>query len=185
MKIVVALTGASGVVIGKRLVEELNGHEVHLIVSAGARDVAVHEKVDLYAAGKLAAKVHADDDMHSPLASSSNPVDAMVIAPCSMKTLSAVANGYADRLIARCAENVLKTGRRLVVVPRDTPLTLAAIDNMRSLKLAGAVILPPSVAYYTEPRTVDDVTNFAVGKILDVLGLGHDLYPRWGQNKIN
>jgi flavin prenyltransferase len=179
MKIVVAVTGASGVILGKRLVEELKGHEIHLIVSLGAKDVARHEKVDLKAVERLAAKVHAEDDMFSPLASSSNIVDAMVVVPCSMKSLSGMANGYADNLITRAAENVLKMGGRLVVVPRDTPLTLAAIENMRKLKLGGAIVMPPNVAYYSGPKTIADVTDFMVGKILDALRLDHRLYGRW------
>jgi len=105
-----------------------------------------------------------------------------VVVPCSMKTLSAIANGYADNLIVRAAENVLKMGRKLVVVPRDTPLSLAAIENMRRLKLAGAIVLPPNVAYYFGPKTIDDVTDFMAGKILDALGVGHELYRRWGND---
>jgi flavin prenyltransferase len=179
MRIVVAITGASGVVLGKRLTEELKGHEVHLIVTSAAKDVARHEKVDLDALANKVSKVHGEHDMLSPLASSSNLVDAMVVVPCSMKTLSAIANGYADNLITRAAENVLKMGGRLIVVPRDTPLTLAAIENMRRLKLGGAVILPPAVAYYSGPKTIGDVTDFIVGKVLDVLRIEHSLYARW------
>ena len=181
MKIAVAITGASGVVIGKRLVEELKGHEVHLIVTSSARDVAKHENVDLKAAENTATQTHGENDMHSPLASSSNLVDAMVVAPCSVKTLSSIANGYADNLVARSAENVLKMGGRLIVMPRDTPFSLAAIENMRALKLAGAIILPPNVAYYHNPKTVDDITDFMVGKVLDTLRIDHKLYKRWRQ----
>ena len=179
MRVVVAVTGASGVVLAKRLVEELREQEVHLIVSSNAVDVAAHEGVDLEAVKKLASMVHSEDDMHSMLASSSNRVDAMIVVPCSMKTLSAVANGYADNLITRAAENVLKLGGRLVVVPRDTPLTLAAIENMRKLKLGGAIILPPNIGYYSMPESVGDVTDFIVGKILDTLQVDHMLYQRW------
>jgi len=179
MKIIVAVTGASGVVLAKRLVEELKGHEVHLIVTAAAEDVARHEKVDLEGLRKKAAKVHGEHDMYSPLASSSNILDAMVVVPCSMKSLSAMANGYSENLVTRAAENVLKMGGRLVVVPRDTPLTLAAIENMRALKLGGAIILPPNVAYYSNPKTVGDITDFMVGKVLDVLRINHRLYRRW------
>ncbi len=180
MKIVVAVTGASGTVLAERLLQNLKGHETHLIVSGGAAEVASHEGVDLGALGRLASRVHGEHDMYSPLASSSNVMDAMVVVPCSMKTLSAVANGYAGNLITRAAENVLKLGGRLIVAPRDTPLTLAAIENMRALKLAGAIILPPNVAYYSGPKTIDDVTDFITGKILDALGIGHKLYRRWG-----
>jgi flavin prenyltransferase len=179
MRIIVAVSGASGTILAKRLIESLKGHEVHLILSSGAKEVAKLESVDTGAMERLAKKAHGESDMTSALASSSNPVDAMVIVPCSMKTLSAVANGYADNLITRAAENVLKMGGRLIVTPRDTPLSLAAIENMRSLKLAGAIILPANIAYYSEPKTVDDITDFIVGKILDALRIEHKLYGRW------
>jgi len=181
MRVVVAVTGASGIVLAKRLLEELkgHGHETHLIVSRGAADVAEDEDVDLDEMRGLSSAVHEAGDMRSILASSSNPVDAMVVVPCSMKTLSSIANGYADNLITRAAENALKMGWRLIVVPRDTPLTLAAIENMRRLKLGGALILPPNVAYYNKPETADDVTDFIVGRILDALRIDHSLYRRW------
>jgi 4-hydroxy-3-polyprenylbenzoate decarboxylase len=153
VEIVVAITGASGVIIGVRLLEALTEqgvNQVHLLVSAAAEG-----------------------------ASSSCAPEAMVVAPCSMKTLSAIAHGYADDLIVRVAEIMLRMGRRLVLMPRETPLSLPAIENLRLAKLAGAIILPPVVAYYPRPRTVDDITDFFVGKVLDVLGLGHDLYRRW------
>jgi 4-hydroxy-3-polyprenylbenzoate decarboxylase len=180
MKIIIAITGASGVILGKRLTEELHNHELHLIISSGARDVAAHENVDFNQLMGKVVRLHGEHDMGSILASSSNPMDAMVVVPCSMKSLSALANGYTDNLISRSAENILKLGGRLIVCPRDTPLTLAAIDNMRSLKLAGAIILPPNMAYYNEPKGLDDVTNFFVGKIMDALGIDHGLYHRWG-----
>jgi 4-hydroxy-3-polyprenylbenzoate decarboxylase len=99
-----------------------------------------------------------------------------------MKTLSAVAHGYASDLIVRVAEMVLRLGRPLVLMPRETPLSLAAIENMRLAKLAGAIILPPVVAYYPRPQTVDDMTAFFVGKVLDALNMEHNLYRRWGES---
>jgi 4-hydroxy-3-polyprenylbenzoate decarboxylase len=98
-----------------------------------------------------------------------------------MKTLSAIARGYTDDLVGRAAEIMLRLGRPLVLMPRETPLSLPAIENMRAAKLAGAVILPPVIAYYPQPKTVDDVTDFFVGKVLDVLGVEHSLYRRWGE----
>ena len=182
MRITVAVTGASGTVLAKRLIENLKGHEVSLIVTESARQVAQYEKVDLKAMEKRAANVYDGRDMLSPLASSSNRVDAMVVVPCSVKSLSAIANGYADSLVTRAAENVLKMGWKLIVVPRDTPLSLAAIENMGKLKTAGAIILPPIVGYYSEPKTVDDVTDFIVGKILDCLAIEHRLYRKWRED---
>jgi polyprenyl P-hydroxybenzoate/phenylacrylic acid decarboxylase-like protein len=103
----------------------------------------------------------------------------MIVTPCSMKSLSAIAQGYTNDLVARAADNVLRMKRRLVLVPRETPLSLAAIENMRSAYLAGAVILPPAIAYYFEPQSIDDMTDFVVGKILDALEISHELYRRW------
>lgn len=180
MRIIVAITGASGTVLGQRLLEELKGHETHLIISKGAEDVAkFEENTSTDEIRKIAKFTYLEDDLTAVIASSSYHIDAMVIIPCSMKTLSAVANGFADNLITRAAENVLKMGWKLVVVPRDTPLTLAAIKNMEKLKLGGAIILPPVIAYYQKPKTIEDVTDFFVGKVLDVLEIGHNLYEKW------
>jgi 4-hydroxy-3-polyprenylbenzoate decarboxylase len=182
MEIVVALTGASGVTIGARLLEVLAegaGHEVHLLVSEGARAVIAHELDEEPA---LPATWRWDvGNLAAPIASSSRAPQAMVVVPCSMKTLAAMAHGYATDLIVRCAEVMLRMNRPLVVVPRETPLSLPAIGNMRLLKLAGAILLPPVVAYYSRPLSVDDMTDFFVGKILDTLGVEHELYRRWGE----
>jgi 4-hydroxy-3-polyprenylbenzoate decarboxylase len=176
MRLIVAVTGASGVVLAARLLDELRDYEVHLIVSDAARAVLRHE---LGSEDLPAARRYGEGDWSSPLASSSFVVDGMAIVPCSMKTLAMVGHGLSSNLIGRAAENVLRMGRRLVLVPRETPLSLAAIDSMRQAKLAGAIILPPNLAYYFRPQTLDDMNDFVVGKILDVLGLPHDLYQRW------
>jgi 4-hydroxy-3-polyprenylbenzoate decarboxylase len=180
MELVVALTGASGVVIGVRLLEVLMSsgeHQVHALVSEGAKSVLALEMgdaVDLPSTFRW--EVH---DLAAPISSSSRAPEAMVIAPCSMKTLSAVAHGFAEDLIVRVAEMMLRLNRPLVLMPRETPLSLPDIENMRLARLAGAVLLPPVVAYYPAPRTIEDVTDFFVGKVLDALGLPHDLYRRW------
>jgi len=181
MEIVVAITGASGVVIGVRLLQVLaepGEHEVHLLLSEGGKAVMTQElgaDVPLRATHRW--DVH---DLTAPIASSSCAPDAMVVAPCSMKTLSAVANGYAAGLIGRAAEIMLRMGRPLILMPRETPLSLPAIENMRLARLAGAILLPPMVAYYPQPRTVEEITDFFVGKVLDLLRLDHELYRRWG-----
>ena len=184
MEIVVAITGASGVVIGARLLEvlaEQGDHQVHLLVSAAAEAVIVQE---MGAAVHLPATHRWDvGSFSAPIASSSRAPDAMAIAPCSMKTLAAIAHGFADDLIVRTAETMLRLHRPLVLMPRETPLSLAAIENMRHAKLAGAILLPPVVAYYFSPQTIEQVTDFFVGKVLDVLGLEHRLYQRWGECK--
>jgi len=180
MEIVVAITGASGVVIGVRLLEALAEspqHQVHLLVSTGGQALLDQE---VGTGLQLPATYRWDvADMTAPIASSSRAPQAMVVAPCSMKTLSAIAHGFADDLIVRTAEIMLRCNRPLVLMPRETPLSLPAIENMRMARLAGAILLPPMVAYYPEPRSVDEVTDFFVGKVLDVLGLEHNLYKRW------
>jgi 4-hydroxy-3-polyprenylbenzoate decarboxylase len=182
VEIVVAISGASGSAIGVRLLEVLaaqGGHTVHLIVSSGAETVMAHE---LGAGVRLPASHRWDaHDFSAPIASSSRAPQAMVVAPCSMKTLSAIAHGYAEDLIVRTAEIMLRLNRPLVLMPRETPLSLPAIESMRLARLAGAILLPPVVAYYPQPQTVDDITDFFVGKVLDVLGVEHKLYRKWGQ----
>jgi len=185
VKVVVAVTGASGVVLGKRLIEELSGHETHVIVSDGAKKVAEYEEgVSASEFDGLGSVRYDSSNLAAKIASSSYKIDAMAVAPCSLKTLSAIANGYADNLIVRAAENCLKMGWRLVVVPRDTPLSLSAIENMKKIKLAGGIVLPPNVAYYNLPETAADMTEFVVGKILDALGIEHNLYRKWGSDVV-
>jgi len=184
LELVVAITGASGVVIGVRLLEVLaaqGSHQVHLLLSQAGEAVIAHElggEVALPATWRWSV-----EEMAAPIASSSRAPAAMVVVPCSMKTLSAIAHGYAADLVGRTAEIMLRLNRPLVLMPRETPLSLPAIENMRLARLAGAILLPPIVAYYPQPRSVDDLTDFFVGKVLDVLDLEHDLYRRWGEEK--
>jgi 4-hydroxy-3-polyprenylbenzoate decarboxylase len=158
---------------------EKEEYGIHLIVSGAGEAVIAHE---LGLEAQLPATHRWEvGDLGAHLSSSSRAPDAMVVAPCSMKTLSAIAHGYAGNLIVRTAENMLRLGRPLVLMPRETPLSLSAIENMRLARLGGAIILPPVMAYYARPQTVDDVTDFFVGKVLDVLRLDHGLYRRWGE----
>jgi 2,5-furandicarboxylate decarboxylase 2 len=177
MKICVAITGASGAILGLRVLENLRDHEVHLIVSeAGQRVIAL----ELGGNAHLPADYQYDNrDIAASLSSSSFLIDAMIVVPCSLKTLAGIAHGYADNLILRAAENMFRLNRKLIIVPRETPLSLIAIENMRQARLSGAIILPPIMAYYYEPQSVDDVTDFFAGKILDALGVEHRLFRRW------
>ncbi len=177
MKICVAITGASGAILGQRVLENLRDHEVHLIVSeAGQKVIAL----ELGGNAHLPADYQYDNrDIAASLSSSSFLIDAMIVVPCSLKTLAGIAHGYAHNLILRAAENMIRLNRKLIIVPRETPLSLIAIENMRQARLSGAIILPPIMAYYYEPQSVDDVTNFFAGKILDAFGVEHRLFRRW------
>ncbi|MFZ5518413.1 MAG: UbiX family flavin prenyltransferase [Candidatus Zhuqueibacterota bacterium] len=179
----VAITGASGAIIGIRLIEELlkNRIDVIAIISKNGRNV-LH--AELGADFPLPANVHyfSEGDENSPFNSSSFVLDAMVVAPCSMKTLAGIANGFSFNLIVRAAEIQLRTNRPLILSPRETPLSAPNLKNMLDVKNAGALICPPMAAYYHRPASVDDMTNFFVGKILDLLGIPNTLYQRW-QNK--
>ena len=183
MKILLSIGGASGSIYGVRVLEELvkGGCEVHLVVSKGAKQILKHETIFTYADLKGKAQVcYENDDVFAPPASGSFQLDGMVVAPCSMKTLSAIANGYSDTLTSRAASCCLKEGRKLVLVIRETPLDLVGIRNMLSATQDGAVILPAMPGFYYKPKKIEDLVDFIVGKVLDQLGLAHSLFKRWG-----
>ena len=174
-------TGASGVVYGKRLLEVLKGkNEVHLITSKASEKLIELElgmtKKELE---KLADYVYDEGDLSSPLSSGSFITDAMIIIPCSMKTLAGIAHGYAENLILRAADVTLKEKRKLVLVPRETPLNSMHLRNLLELSMQGIIIAPAMPAFYHRPKTVDGLVNFIVGKVLDSLGLDHELFERW------
>jgi 4-hydroxy-3-polyprenylbenzoate decarboxylase len=170
---------------GIRLLEVLNGNvETHLIISPQGRELIGHEtKVTVSDIFKKATFHYEDNDFLAPVASGSFRFDAMVIVPCTMKTLSAVANGYADTLISRAAEVTLKEGRKLILVPREMPLSLVDLNNMVKAKQAGAVIMPACPGFYNKPKTIDDLLNNVVSRILDQVGIDNELIQRWGEPK--
>ncbi len=198
MIVTVAFTGASGMPYGLRLVECLLGAgcQIWLLYSQAAQIVA-RQETDWILPGRAGdaeagltarfgakqgqLRVFGREEWFAPPASGSNPPDAMVICPCSMATLAAVAAGLGQDLIGRAADVVLKEGRKLILVPRETPCSTIHLENMLRLARLGVCILPPSPGFYHRPRTVQDLVDFIVARILDQLGVPHTLMPRWGE----
>lgn len=182
MRVVVGITGASGSIYGISLLRSLRdlGVETHLIVTKNGLDVLRHEcGLGLSDLALLVSRVHDDQDLFSPLASGSFPVDAVSVVPCSMHTLAGIATGLSENLLCRAADVALKEGRRVVLVPRETPISVIHLENMLRAARAGARILPASPGFYHRPSSVEDLVSFVVGRILDSLGIRHDLVPRW------
>lgn len=181
-RIIVGITGASGIIYAVRLLEELHqeGVEIHLVMSTWAKStLKLETQYSLDYLTSLVDVVHHPKDMSASIASGSYLTDAMVIVPCSMKTLAGVAIGYADNLIARAADVCLKEKRRLIIVARETPLSEIHLDNMLKLARMGAMIVPPMVAFYHKPENLEDVINHTVSKVLDTLSIDNELSPRW------
>jgi len=182
MRFFLSIGGASGSIYGVRLLEALvkTDAEVHLVVSEGAKKILEYETKYVFSDLKKMADICYDNnDFFAGPASGSFQLDAMIVCPCSMKTLSAIANGYCDTLTSRAAFCVLKEEKKLIIVPRETPLNLPAIQNMEKAKLAGATILPGMPGFYHKPKSIGDLVDFVVGKILDQIGVEHSLFKRW------
>ncbi|WP_291767515.1 UbiX family flavin prenyltransferase [Caldivirga sp. UBA161] len=183
-RIVVAVTGASGVIYGLRLLESLrriNDVEVHLVVSKSASKVLQHELgLSISELAKLAHRAYNDDELDAPIASGSFNFQAMSIVPCSMKTLAAIAHGYTSNLITRAADVALKERRRLILLIREAPYSLIHIRNMELVTQAGAIVMPASPPFYGKPKTIDDLINAVVGRVMALMGIDNDLYPVWG-----
>jgi 4-hydroxy-3-polyprenylbenzoate decarboxylase len=180
LRIVIAITGASGLLYTQRLLDNLDTsqHEVHMVVSNYARVVIEEELPDGL---RLPAGVtsHGLKSMNAPFASGSNPFDAMVVIPCSMGTLGRIAHGLSEDVLLRAADVMLKERKKLILVPRETPLNLVHLRNMELLLLAGATILPANPSFYTHPKTVEQVVDTVVARVLDHLGVPQQLVPRW------
>jgi len=180
--LIIALTGASGAVYGIKLVEYLKNIKdvnIHLIVSRGAEKIIKIETTISLDELKNKTYYYAEDEIDAKIASGSFLTAGMVIVPCSMKTLAAIANGYANNLITRAADVMLKERRKLILVPRESPFNLIHILNMAKVTRAGGIILPPIPAFYYNPKNVDEIINYTVGKILDLLNIRHNLFKRW------
>lgn len=182
-RLIVAITGASGAIYGVRLLQVLQATpetEVHLMVTpAGWMNISQELSVSRAEVEALADVVHAVRDVGASVASGSFASDGMVIAPCSMRTLAAVAHGLSDNLVARAADVVLKERRRLVAMVRETPLNLAHLRNMVALTEMGGVVFPPVPAFYHRPETVEALVDQTIGRVLDLLGVPQTLSPAW------
>lgn len=196
---IVAISGASGAVFGIRLTEELlkTVDTIHLCISStafsiiraetgidwiGTSDIETEKKIRKhYSSEKIT--YYRETNLAAPIASGSFITDGMFIVPCSMKTLSGIASGYADNLIARAADVALKEGRRLIMCPREMPFNSIHLENMLKLSSMGVKIAPPVPAFYQKPKDLNDIVDFVVGKLLDAAGETHDLYTRWGTNE--
>jgi 4-hydroxy-3-polyprenylbenzoate decarboxylase len=199
-RITVAYTGASGMLYGVRLLEILlaSGHQVYLLYSQAAQLVA-HQELDLvlpsrpkeaeqifnrrFNAPEGQLRVFGREDWFAPVASGSNPADGMVVCPCTMGTLAAIAAGLSQKLIERSADVMLKENRRLILVPREMPFSAIHLENMLKLARSGAVILPANPGFYHDPKGIPDLVDFVVARILDHLGITHSLVPRWGEER--
>jgi len=182
LRLVVGISGATGSIYGIRVIEVLYqlGVETHLVVSdAGKRTIRLETDYDLKSIEKMAAVVHNINDIGASISSGSFKTDGMIIAPCSIKSLSAIAHSFNENLLIRAADVCLKERRRLVLVVRETPLHLGHLRLMTQVAKMGGVILPPMPAFYNHPRTMDDIINQTVGKVLDQFGLEHNLFQRW------
>lgn len=183
MRLVIGISGASGSIYGIRLLEVLKKRniETHLIISSAAKLVIPEETAySVEQVEALASFVHDSRNLGAPLSSGSFKSDGMIVAPCSIKTLSGIANSYNDNLLTRAADVMLKERKRLVLAVRETPLHQGHLELMARAGSAGAVIFPPVPAFYCKPETVDDLVNQTVGKILDLYSIDGKLFKRWG-----
>lgn len=183
-RIIVGISGASGTIYGVRLLEALSkieGIETHLILSHGARVTMEHEtSIRSDDLEKLAHVSHSPNNLAAPISSGSFKTDGMVVAPCSMKSLSMIANSIDDNLLVRAADVTLKERRKLVLIVRETPLHLGHLRQMTTVTEIGATILPPVPSFYHNPKTIEDIIDQTIGKALDQLGIDHNLFERWG-----
>lgn len=198
-KYVFALTGATGPVFGIRVLQEIvKVSEVHLLISSQAfpiirqeTGIDWHGDTEEKVQGKVRESLSSENiyyyhemDLSAPVSSGSFRTDGMFIVPCSMKTLSGVANGYTENLIQRTADVTIKEGRPLVISPREMPFSAIHLENMLKLARLGVRIAPPVMGFYHKPQTIDDMVDFAAGKILDLMGIEHDIFRRWGKESL-
>ena len=183
-RLIVGMTGSTGAIFGVRFLEALKHSDVesHLIISKWAQRTIEHEtNYTLEQVRALATVVHSSGDMGATISSGSFLTEGMVVIPCSVRTLGGIAQGVGDHLVHRAADVMLKERRKLVLVPRETPLSTIHLENMLRLSRAGAVILPPAPGFYNAPQSIGDIVDFVVARVLDQLGVPHALQRRWGE----
>jgi 4-hydroxy-3-polyprenylbenzoate decarboxylase len=181
---IVGISGASGIVYGIRTLEVLKqlGYETHLVMTKSAQITMAHETdMKVAALGRIASVVHRIDDIGASISSGSFKTMGMIIAPCSIRTLSEIATGATSTLLTRAADVVLKERRRLLLLTRETPLHLGHLRSMTQLTEMGAIVMPPVPAFYARPQTVDDIVNHTVGRALDLFDIDNKLVKRWGE----
>jgi len=182
-KLIVGITGASGVIYGVRTLQVLSqlGVETHLIISqAGLKNLEIETRYTLKHLQSIASHVHDIEDLGASLASGSFRVDGMIVAPCSIKSLSAIAHSYSHNLLVRAADVTLKERRRLVLLVRETPLHEGHLELMVKVTRMGGIIMPPVPAFYHQPKTIEEVIDHTIGKALDLFSIDHHLFIRWG-----
>ena len=184
-RIIVGITGATGVVYGIELLKQLRnnkGVETHLIISdSGKRNIALEASVTIKEIESMAHTFYNNDDLSGAPASGSFLTSGMIVAPCTIKTLSGIANSYSDSLLVRAADVTLKEKRRLVLLVRETPLHKGHLRLMSMAADMGAHILPPIPSFYNNPKTIEDIIHQTIGRVFDYFGIEHDLFKRWGE----
>jgi len=184
VRILVAITGASGALYAQRLLDNLDPqqHEIHVVQSNYAHTV-IHQELPGGLRLPPGVQSHGLKSMNAPFASGSNPVDAMVVIPCTMGTLGRIAHGFSEDVLLRAADVTLKERKQLILVPRETPLSLVHVRNFELLLLAGATILPANPSYYTQPKSIEQVIDTVVARVLDHLRIPQKLAPRWQEEE--
>ena len=183
MRLIIGITGSTGVIYGIRMLEVLKdtGVETHLIMSEWAEKcISMETKYSVEQVKSLATTISDEKNMAASISSGTHKTDGMIVIPCSMKSLSSIANGYDETLVARAAGVTLKESRKLILVARETPLTAINLENMLKLARLGVIIMPPVTEFYTNPTSIDAMIDHIVGKCLDQFDIEHDLFTRWG-----
>ena len=184
VRILVAITGASGAIYTQRLLDRLDPteHEVHVITSSYAKIILKEEMPDGLRLAE-GVQLHAAKSMNVPFASGSNAFDVMVILPCTMGTLGRIAHGFSEDALLRAADVMLKENKKLILCPRETPLSLVHVKNMELLLQAGAIMLPPNPYFYSGAKTLEELADTVVARVLDHIGIDHDISPRWPEER--